>query len=126
MNKKDFLKGLVKLMYERTDTDIGSGKFRAKGDTIELVEGYGQYIYRIELFGDEIDKISQRKLVTNEKLMDLEDLTIFPANPFVIQEESRMNAIESIETELEQHLPTLEPLLAHRLKQRTEYDLEIF
>lgn len=125
IDKNKLMHHLVALLYERSDTDLGAGKFRAKGDTIEFVQGYGQYIYRVELFGDEVDRITKRELVSNKLISEIKELTVFPATPFVIGQNVKQQAMAAIENELQHRVPELEPLYAHRLKQRTEYDLEM-
>lgn len=119
------LRKLLDIQYERNDTELLPGRFRVKGDTIDLVLGYYHNIYRIEMFGDEIESIKELNKITGETVDVLNYLFIYPAKHFVIPESRQKRAIKSIKKELEErllHLPTLE---AHRLKQRTLYDLEM-
>ncbi len=123
--RKELLHRLLDIQYERNDTELFPGRFRVKGDTIDLILGYYQNIYRIELFGDTIDSIRELNKNTGETVEVLKYLYIFPAKHFVIPESSQKRAIESIKQELDERLPQLPPLEAHRLKQRTLYDLEM-
>jgi excinuclease ABC subunit B len=120
-----FLRRLLEIQYERNDTELLPGRFRVKGDTIDLILGYYHNIYRIEMFGDTIESIKELNKTTSETVEVLKYLFIYPAKHFVIPESSQKRAIESIKQELEARLPELPPLEAHRLKQRTLYDLEM-
>jgi excinuclease ABC subunit B len=113
------------IQYERNDTELLPGRFRVKGDTIDLVLGYYSNIYRIEMNGDVIESIRELQKNTGETVDVLKYLFIFPAKHFVIPDSSQKRALESIKQELEERLPQLPPLEAHRLKQRTLYDLEM-
>jgi excinuclease ABC subunit B len=116
---------LLDIQYERNDTELQPGRFRVTGDTIDLVLGYYQNIFRIEMLGDAIESIRELNRNTAETVEELKYLFIFPAKHFVIPESSQNRAIESIKQELEERLPQLPDLEAHRLKQRTLYDLEM-
>jgi excinuclease ABC subunit B len=120
-----FLHRLLDIQYERNDMELLPGRFRVKGDTIDLVLGYYPNIYRIEMDGDKIDSIKELQKNTGETVDVLKYLFIFPAKHFVIPEGSQKRAIEAIKQELEERLPHLSPLEAYRLKQRTLYDLEM-
>lgn len=120
-----FLHRLLDIQYERNDMELLPGRFRVKGDTIDLVLGYYPNIYRIEMDGDKIDSIKELQKNTGETVDVLKYLFIFPAKHFVIPEGSQKRAIEAIKQELEEQLPHLSPLEAYRLKQRTLYDLEM-
>jgi len=123
--RKELLKSLITSQYERNDTELLPGRFRVKGDTIDLVPAYYNNIIRIEMFGDAIEAITEIDKNTGEKLDKLKHYMVYPAKHFVIPEDDKKNAIESIRKELESHLPKLEQLEAHRLKQRTLYDIEM-
>lgn len=123
--RNSLLHKLIDIQYERNDTELQPGRFRVKGDTIDLILGYYQNIYRIEFFGDTIDSIKELNKTTGETVEVLKYLFIYPAKHFVIPESSQKRAIESIKQELEERLPQLAPFEAHRLKQRTLYDLEM-
>ena len=106
-------------------SELQPGRFRVKGDTIDVIPGYYHNIYRIEMFGDEIESIKELNKNTGETVEVLKYLFIFPAKHFVIPESSQKRAIESIKKELEERFPQLPIFEAHRLKQRTLYDLEM-
>jgi excinuclease ABC subunit B len=116
---------LLEIQYERNDIELLPGRFRVKGDTIDLILGYYHNIYRIEMNGDTIESIRELNKNTGETVEVLKYLFIYPAKHFVIAESSQKHAIESIKQELEERLPQLPPFEAHRLKQRTLYDLEM-
>lgn len=120
-----FLHRLLDIQYERNDAELMPGRFRVKGDTIDLILGYYPNIYRIEMYGDKIESIKELQKNTGETVDVLKYLFIFPAKHFVIPDSSQKRAIESIKAELEERLPQLSFLEAHRLKQRTMYDLEM-
>ena len=129
MRRKAILSGLVRIQYARSDLDLRRGSFRARGDTIEVVPAYAENAFRIELYGDEIERIREFNPITGEIITEHPSLIIYPARQF-IADESRVNAaLLAIETELEVHLAHLraQNLLveAQRLEQRTRYDLEM-
>lgn len=125
VRRNEILGRLVDLQFERNDLELVPGRFRVKGDTIDLVPGYFNNIIRIELFGDEIDRISEIDRTTGLKKEEMRYFYIYPARHFVIPEEHKLRALESIRQELEEVLPTLGMIEAHRLRQRTLYDLEM-
>ncbi len=119
------LKNLIDIQYERNEMELAPGRFRVKGDTIDFIPGYFNNIIRIEMFGDEIDRIAEIDKTTGETKEQLKYFFIYPARHFVIPRERIEAAVAGIERELEQRLPQLEMVEAHRLKQRTLYDLEM-
>lgn len=119
------LRRLLEIQYERNDTELVPGRFRVKGDTIDLILGYYPNIYRIEMYGDMIESIKELHKNTGETVDVLKYLFVFPAKHFVIPDSSQKRALEGIKQELEGRLPQLPFLEAHRLKQRTLYDLEM-
>jgi len=125
ISRKEILGKLVDIQYERNDIELAPGRFRVKGDTIDLVPGYFNEIIRIELFGDEVDRISEVNRQTGERQEDLSYFYIYPARHYVIPEKEQKSAIESIFEELEDRLPELDMFESHRLKQRTLYDVEM-
>jgi len=125
ISRQEILENLVNIQYERNDLELSQGKFRVKGDVIDLILGYSQNIIRIELFGKKIDRITEIDKITGEVLSKINSLYIFPAKHFVIDEVSKQRALESIEKELNEVLPSMGALEAQRLKQRTMYDLEM-
>jgi excinuclease ABC subunit B len=125
ISRREILGKLVDILFERNDLDLSPGRFRAKGDTIDLVPGYFNNIVRIELFGDEIERICEVDRQTGRVLEDMDYFFIYPARHYVIPEEEQKAAIETILAELEERLPTLGMIEAHRLKQRTLHDMEM-
>ncbi len=125
ISRKALFAQLVRIGFERNDIELKTGTFRGKGDTIDLIQGFGGSIYRIELFGDEIEKISERHLTTQKEIIALDELTVFPRNPYWVNPDDMKPAIKDIKAELDERLKTLPQLEAHRLKQRTLYDLEL-
>jgi excinuclease ABC subunit B len=125
IKRNDLLMKLVDILFERNDTELMPGRFRVRGDTIDLIPGYFNNIIRIEMFGDEIERISEVDKNTGDVLESMKYFFVYPARHYVIPEEEKAEAIEAIRAELEERLPALGPLEAHRLKQRTLYDLEM-
>ncbi len=123
------LRQLVDMQYERNDMNLVRGKFRVRGDTVEVHPAYEEFAVRIELFGDEIERITQVDTLTGERLGELEEITIFPASHYVTGEDKLRAAVVAIEAELQQRLAVFEGenklLEAQRLRMRTEYDLEM-
>ncbi|WP_196590289.1 excinuclease ABC subunit UvrB [Pectinatus frisingensis] len=124
------LRKLVQIQYERNDINFVRGKFRVHGDIIEVYPaGYQDRAVRIELFGDEVDRISEFDPLTGEILGERKSITIFPASHYVTSPENMDRAVKTIEEELNEQLKYLTSegklLEAQRLKQRTNYDLEI-
>jgi excinuclease ABC subunit B len=124
-SRREILSRLVDILFERNDIDLAPGRFRVKGDSIDLVPGYFNDIIRIELFGEEIDRISEVDRQTGQVKEELRYSFIYPARHYVIPEEEQKAAMDSIMAELEEHLPQLGMIEAHRLKQRTLHDLEM-
>ena len=125
IRRKDLLTRLVRLQFERNDTELLPGRFRVRGDTIDIVPGYFNNIIRVELFGDVVDRISEVDRVTGARRETLRYFYVYPARHFVIPDWARDRALDSIREELEEVLPTLGMIEAHRLQQRTLYDLEM-
>ena len=125
ISRKEILGKLVDILFERSDLDLTPGHFRVKGETIDLVPGYFNNIIRIELFGDEVERISEVDRLTGQRLEELNYFFIYPARHYVIPEEEQTAALESIQAELEERLPELGMIEAHRLKQRTLHDMEM-
>ncbi len=116
---------LVTSQYERNDTELMPGRFRVKGDVIDIVPGYYNQIIRVELFGDAIERIREVDKVTGKVREELTYYYVLPARHYVIPEEEQRRAIDEIKEELEEQLPRLDMIEAHRLKQRTLYDIEM-
>ena len=125
ISRQKIISKFVKMQYERNDKSLESGFFKVLGDTIDITPSYQDDYIRIELFGDEIEKITRRHHVTNEVLEELDEAIIFPAKQYVVEENAIEKALITIEEELEETLPNLQELEAQRLKQRVSYDLEM-
>ncbi len=127
--RKAILSRFVDMQYERNDMDFSAGKFRVRGDTIEVFPSYASTGMRIELFGDEIERIAEFDPLTGKTIRESEGVVIYPAKHFVMPQEKIEAAIESIETELEERLHELRSmgkiLEAARLEQRTKFDIEM-
>lgn len=123
--RKQIMLKLLGMQYERNDTDLAPGRFRARGNIIDIYLGYDEEVIRLELFGDDIDSIKAVDPVSANTRAELKEIRIYPAKQFVTTQEKMDQAIESIQSELEDHAPKLEPLFAHRLRQRTKYDMEM-
>ena len=128
-NRDKILRRLVGIQYTRNDLGFTRGTFRVRGDTIEIIPVYGENIIRIELFGDEIDRMIEVDPLTGEVLGEKETVTIYPATHYITSEEKMKRAIVAIEEELETELAKLRSdgklLEAQRLEQRTRFDLEM-
>ena len=127
IGRRELIEKLVAILFERNDMELMPGRFRVKGDTIDIIPGYFNDIIRIELFGDEIDRISEIDKISGKVRERLDYFYIYPARHFVSTEEEQRDAIISIRRELEKTLAegNLDDLCAHRLRQRTEYDIEM-
>ena len=125
ITRNEILSRLLDIQFERNDIDLAPGRFRVKGDTIDLVPGYFNDIIRIELFGNEIEKIREVDKNTGEKKEEMKYFYVYPARHFVTPESAQKAAIASIQEELDEILPTLGLVEAHRLRQRTNFDLEM-
>jgi excinuclease ABC subunit B len=129
IDRDKVLRKLVRLQYERNDSSLGRGRFRVKGEVIEIMPSYAETAFRISLFGDEIEAIQHFDPISGEVLDQVEHVSIWPATHYVTEEDSVEKALETIRAELDQRVAELETegkdLEAHRLKQRTLYDLEM-
>ena len=123
------LRQLVASFYERNDAVLSAGKFRVRGDTLEVMPAYGTTAYRIEFWGNEIERILEVDVLTGKTLLEHKHIDIFPAKHFITPQEKLQVAITSIEAELDARLTELRRddklLEAQRLEQRTRYDLEM-
>ncbi|MDP1853157.1 MAG: excinuclease ABC subunit UvrB [Candidatus Omnitrophota bacterium] len=129
INRDSLLLELVKIQYERNDTDISRGKFRVRGDVIELFPAYRQTAYRIELTDDIVYSISEIDPLTKKTISKLDKVAIYPAKHFIVSEDKIDSAIFLIYKELEDQLLVLRKnnklLEAQRLESRTKYDMEM-
>lgn len=123
--RSNIIKRLIENLYERNDASLSEGKFRVRGDTIDIFPPYYDKVIRIEMFGDEIDTITEMDNLTGEKYSKLDKIRIFPAKQFVVPEEKQAYAIEQIKKELEQRAQELPLLEEQRLRRRVKYDIEM-
>jgi len=125
VQRKEILQKLIEIQFERNDLELMPGRFRVKGDVIDIIPGYFDNIIKVELFGDEVDQISEVDKQTGQRTENLDYFFVYPAKHYVIPEEEQKTAIQHILEELEERLPKLGLLESHRLKQRTLYDMEM-
>jgi excinuclease ABC subunit B len=129
LDLRQFLRDLVAIQYSRNDVELERGRFRLKGDVLEIVPAYEDRVIRIEFFGDEIEAIRYLDPLTGEILQSLEQINLYPARHFVTPDEQLESACNAIAAELETQRASLEKagklLEAQRLDQRTRYDLEM-
>jgi len=129
IKRETILRRLVDIQYARNDISLQRGTFRVRGDVIEIIPVYGEKIIRLELFGDEVDRICEVDPVTGKVIKEKNKVTVFPAKHFVTSGEKMEKALIAIEEELEERLDYLKErdklLEAQRLEQRTRYDLEM-
>ncbi len=129
ISRTKFLHQLVTSLYARTEVEIKSGTFKVKGDVVTVFPSYGDYGYRIHFFGDEIEEIESFDVVNNHVIEKFEKLTIYPANLFVTSPDVLQNAIHSIQEDMVKQVDYFKEIGKHleakRLKERTEFDLEM-
>ena len=129
ISRNKLLYSLVDALYSRTEGEFTRGSFRVKGDVVDIFPAYGDYAYRIEFFGDEVEEISMIEPVTSMKIDTLEQAVIFPANNFVTTKERSIKAVSQIQDDLQKRYGYFIEIgkshEANRLKQRVEYDLEM-
>lgn len=128
-DQRSILRRLVDLQFDRNDMTLGRGKFRVRGDTIEVHPSYEETVLRIEMFGDTIDRLTVVDPLTGEQLHELTRTQVFPATHYVAGDERMRKAVIGIEAELQERLKWFEEngklLEAQRLRMRTQYDLEM-
>ncbi len=129
ISRNQILSKLVEILYERNDADFRRGTFRVRGDVIEVYPTYDDLAYRIELWGDEVERLSQIDPLLGQVKQTYVRLPIYPKTHYVMSEETRLEAMDGIRTELEWWRPELEKqgkqIEAQRLQQRTMFDLEM-
>lgn len=129
IKRNKLLRAFVDIRYERNDIDFSRGSFRARGDVIEVFPAYADTAYRIELFGDEVERITEIDTLTGEILTEHEAITLFPARHFMTDAERFEQALLDIETELQDRIDYFiannKLLEAQRIEQRTRFDLEM-
>jgi excinuclease ABC subunit B len=125
ISRQKLISSLVEMQYERNDMVLEPGRFRVRGDVVDVVPSYENDIIRIELAGNQIGKLKEVHCLSGDVKVSIDKFTLYPARQYVVPEEKHAIALEHIQQELERRLPELSPLEAHRLKQRTNYDLEM-
>ncbi len=129
LNLREVLHKLVDMHYERNDMNLVRGKFRVRGDTLEIHPSYEEMAFRVEMFGEEVERIVKVDTLTGEQYQVLDELAVFPATHYVAGDETIKRAINSIRDELAARLVELENsgriLEAQRLRMRTQFDLEM-
>lgn len=123
------IRRLVSIQYERNEVNLVRGRFRVRGDTLEVFPAYGETVARVEYFGDEVERIVQMNPVTGEIIEEMKELWVYPATHYAVTTERMERAMGAIEIELAERLSELEGqgklLEAQRLRMRTAYDLEM-
>ncbi len=129
IDRDEVLRKLVKMQYQRNDANLARGSFRARGEVLEIMPAYAESAYRISLFGDEIEGIQHFDPLTGEVLDTIDHVSVWPASHYVTRDETLERSVDEIREELNTRTAELEAegkqLEAHRLRQRTAYDLEM-
>lgn len=125
LKRTGLLKALLAIQYERNDAALAAGKFRVRGDVVDIIPAYENNILRVTLEDNLIQSVKEIDPLTGDLISQIDKTVLYPAKQYVIPEEKKQRALVQIRAELETHLPTLQPLEAQRLKQRIEYDLEM-
>ncbi|MDH2908391.1 MAG: excinuclease ABC subunit UvrB [Candidatus Nitrosotalea sp.] len=125
IGRGSLIKKLVNARYERNDTELLAGRFRIKGDTIDVIPAYSDSVVRISLLGDEVEKISICDPVSLREKKQISKIKIYPAKHYLVAADVRKTAVQSIREELKQRLTELPELERQRLEMRTKYDLEM-
>lgn len=129
LNRNTFLRKLVDALYVRNDVTLERGNFRVKGDTVDIFMAYSEHVLRVSFWDDEVDSIEELDAITYRRLSCFEDYQIYPANLFVTTKEQQERAIRQIQDDLVERIAFFEsigePIKAHRLKERVEYDMEM-
>ena len=129
VDRNEVLRKLVKMQYQRNDSALGRGTFRVHGEVLEIMPSYAESAFRISFFGDEIEAVQHFDPLTGEILDVIDHVSVWPASHYVTKDETLERAVEEIRSELHQRTTELEgegkQLEAHRLRQRTAYDLEM-
>jgi excinuclease ABC subunit B len=129
IDRDEVLRKLIKMQYQRNDSVLGRGAFRVRGEVLEIMPSYAESAYRIALFGDEIEGIQHFDPLTGEILDTIDHVSVWPASHYVTRDETLERAVDEIRNELNSRTAELEAegkqLEAHRLRQRTAYDIEM-
>ena len=127
--RDDIMRRLIEIQYERQDTHFERGRIRVRGDVIEVYPSYEEVAYRIDLFGDEVDRLAVVDPMTGETIAEKDEIMVFPAKHFVMPEQRIETGLARIEEQLEERLAELKGqgklLEAQRLEARTRYDMEL-
>lgn len=124
LSREELVKRLVEMQYERNDEFLEPGRFRVRGDTIDISPSYdNEYLIRVELFGDDIEKITELNRLDMSPKSEVEEVIVFPAKQYVTTQEKIEKALKTIQTELDETLPGMDLLERTRLEKRTKYDL---
>ena len=129
-DRDDVIRKLIEIQYDRNEMDFHRGTFRVRGDVLEIIPAYTENVaYRIEFFGDEVDRITEIDILTGEIKSELNHVAIFPASHYVVSQESMNRAIADIEVELEEQIRYFKGegklLEAQRISERTNFDIEM-
>ena len=125
IGRGSLIKKLVNARYDRNDTELLPGRFRIKGDTVDIIPAYSDSVVRISMFGDDVEKISICDPVSLKEKKQVSQIKIYPAKHYLVAADVRKKADESIRNELKERLPQLRELERQRLEMRTKYDLEM-
>ena len=125
ISRQELIHDLVDMQYERNDMVLEPGRFRVRGDVIDIVPAYEKDIIRIELEDNKVKRIKEVNALSGDLKVAIDKITIYPARQYVVPEEKHEHALAQIRSELEERLQNLPPLEAQRLKQRVNYDLEM-
>jgi excinuclease ABC subunit B len=125
IKRQELISSLVDIQYERNDMAPDSGRFRVRGNVVDIIPAYEKNILRIELENNKIKRIKEIDSLTGDFKVSIDQITLYPAKQYVVPENKIKRAIEQIKNDLSKRLPELPALEAQRLKQRTNYDLEM-
>src|SRR5690606_19185487 len=127
--RDDILRALVRIQYNRNDVAFERGTFRVRGDTVEIYPAYEEQGVRVELWGDEVERISKINPLTGETIAELDRTAVYPAKHFITSRPKLVRAIEDIRAELQERLTVMRAegklLEAQRLESRTNFDIEM-
>jgi len=125
MKRRELMQSLVNMQYERNDKVLEAGRFRVRGNVIDVIPSYEEDILRITLEGDKIKSIKEVDVITGDTKVNIDKITLYPARQYVVPEEKQKRALEQIQKELEEELPKLPALESQRLRKRVKYDIEM-
>ncbi len=125
MKRRELLQALVSMQYERNDKVLEAGRFRVRGNVVDVIPSYEEDILRIEFEGDKIKSVKEVDSITGDVTVNLDKITLYPARQYVVPEEKQKRGLEQIRKELDEELPKLPPLEAQRLNKRVKYDIEM-